>query len=252
MQTSLCCLISPFTTPRPPDFWNAKLGLQINIYPLGDWDHLRTNVYLTHVFVCLIAKFYNKAWDITEYGMSHLDDLLAEIPPSTAMVSVEGHHWFSSRSRVFVIQYPTTIDLQDLLGRYSFRHIISITTKSKFDILIPLPEPPGRDYKFALQNGLPSFRNIVRFREGNVSHIRSRLLLCVFGPLTRLKDEHCQDHISCTIWPRNTKPQNWMHLESLLHMKSLWPIFWPLTVYIFDSVMGTLTTVLLIVLFCYR
>ncbi|XP_033736360.1 meiosis regulator and mRNA stability factor 1-like isoform X2 [Pecten maximus] len=36
------------------------------------------------------AKFYNKAWDITEYGMSHLDDLLTEVPPTTALVMSEG------------------------------------------------------------------------------------------------------------------------------------------------------------------
>ncbi|OWF50825.1 meiosis arrest female protein 1 homolog isoform X2 [Mizuhopecten yessoensis] len=36
------------------------------------------------------AKFYNKVWDITEYGMSQLDDLLTEVPPTTAVVIAEG------------------------------------------------------------------------------------------------------------------------------------------------------------------
>ncbi|XP_060076534.1 meiosis regulator and mRNA stability factor 1-like [Ylistrum balloti] len=36
------------------------------------------------------TKFYNKVWDITEYGMSHLDDLLTEVPPTTVVVIAEG------------------------------------------------------------------------------------------------------------------------------------------------------------------
>lgn len=39
--------------------------------------------------LCTEAVF-GKAWDVTEYGVCYIEDLLMEIPPSTLLVSPAG------------------------------------------------------------------------------------------------------------------------------------------------------------------
>lgn len=44
--------------------------------------------YVVHVlYSCLIAgKLFGRSWDIVEYGVCHLDDMLSELPANTVNV----------------------------------------------------------------------------------------------------------------------------------------------------------------------
>ncbi|XP_052266236.1 meiosis regulator and mRNA stability factor 1-like isoform X2 [Dreissena polymorpha] len=46
------------------------------------------------------CKMFNRSWDIIEYGMCHLDDMLSDIPPNTVVMTQDGHNTLISLPRV--------------------------------------------------------------------------------------------------------------------------------------------------------
>ncbi|XP_052765793.1 meiosis regulator and mRNA stability factor 1-like isoform X2 [Mya arenaria] len=46
------------------------------------------------------CKLFNRSWDVVEYGICHLDDMLSELPPNTVQVTSEGHNTVIALPRV--------------------------------------------------------------------------------------------------------------------------------------------------------